>query len=317
MNFSKYQRTISLAVLMLLGLGNTLPAVGSGSVSADRLTKQGTNHEVLLAQVRRKRKPIKFSNLNVKAPTYRKSRYGAMRGGVCPDNQVATGKNIQKDMIAILPPESQSVTASKKDTTQLTTFAHPTILFDLPENSPTTASFYLRDQNDKEVYSALDFPLPNKTSKNAGGVVILDLAEVAKTQKVPELKVGESYIWQVTLSCGSNASKKTPTISGWIRRIDPKIALGNQLEASIINQNKLNASLVIADELEKIEDPNYRVYAANGIWYSAVNTLAKLIATNPQDSQLREEWEELLTSVNLTEIAKKPIIGSVTIKKFN
>ncbi|MTJ53145.1 DUF928 domain-containing protein [Anabaena sp. UHCC 0253] len=309
MNFSKYQRTISLAVLMLLGLGSTFPVLASVTVSGsgDRVTKLAQNQEVLLTQTLRRRKPLRFPNLNVKAPNDRKSRFGAVRGGVCQYNQSTTKRNIQKDIIALIPPNSLLLTAQKTEKIQLTTAAHPTVLFYLSENAATTASFYLC-KNNTLVYQALDFELPNKTSNNADGIVVLNLADVAKNQDLPELKIGENYRWQIKLPNNPDASKPTPNISGWMRRIDAQVPLNKQLETNISNT-------VIADELEKVSSVDYPlVYVENGIWYSAINSLLELIQTNPQDPQIRKDWEGLLTSVNLTEIAKKPIIGTATIK---
>ena len=58
------------------------------------------------------------------------------------------------------------------------------------------------------------------------------------------------------------------------------------------------------------------MYTNNGIWYSAVSSLAQLRNENPEDLDIKLDWETLLKSVKLEEISDKPIRGSATIQKI-
>jgi Domain of Unknown Function (DUF928) len=50
------------------------------------------------------------------------------------------------------------------------------------------------------------------------------------------------------------------------------------------------------------------IYAANQIWYDAVNSLAELRHKNSSDRLLAEDWNQLLKSVGLEDLATAPIV---------
>ncbi len=320
MNYFKYLALLSSTVLVALVSSTSLPVIGS-SVSKDILTKLESNRAVALTNKPRARKPgrrgLMFPpNLNMKAPSNLSSRFGGLRSPSCKQ---------QGDIIALLPAAQKATDLNKSDKRQVTDITHltadpyPTVLFYLPPNSPTKARFYLQEENKQLVYLA-DVQMPNLTDNKQNGVVILNLSDVAKTNNLPELKIGKSYVWKLKLFCEDNISnidKKSPEISGWINRIDPKTSLKGQLGSSYINNQDSKDPDIIADQLNQAETKDYpTVYANNGIWYSAVSSLAQLRNNNPEDLDIKSNWKTLLDSVKLEQISDKPIIGSATIKNI-
>jgi hypothetical protein len=59
-----------------------------------------------------------------------------------------------------------------------------------------------------------------------------------------------------------------------------------------------------------VADPRQKavIYAENGIWQDALSNLAAARRANPNDTDLAADWESLLDSVALPEIAKEPIV---------
>ncbi|WP_323374605.1 DUF928 domain-containing protein [Nostoc commune] len=51
----------------------------------------------------------------------------------------------------------------------------------------------------------------------------------------------------------------------------------------------------------------YAIYAQKGIWYEALATLAELRQKNPEDAALKAEWQNLLGSISLDDVAGEPI----------
>jgi hypothetical protein len=50
------------------------------------------------------------------------------------------------------------------------------------------------------------------------------------------------------------------------------------------------------------------LYAEAGIWYDAVNSIAQLRRSSPNDTAIAADWAELLKSVGLDTISQKPLI---------
>ncbi|NJL09662.1 MAG: DUF928 domain-containing protein [Calothrix sp. SM1_7_51] len=45
------------------------------------------------------------------------------------------------------------------------------------------------------------------------------------------------------------------------------------------------------------------LYAANGIWFDSITLLAQLRQKNPNDSSLAADWQSLLQSIKLENLA--------------
>ena len=160
----------------------------------------------------------------------------------------------------------------------LTVASHPTVLAYLPETSAQKVFFSWRDEHNNDHYQTI-LPIENKA-----GIISLTLPEDA-----PPLEVGKNYQWALAIMCDGRLQPDSPIIQGQIQRVEMLPSL--------------SARLKIADALEMAA-----IYGEAGIWYETVATLAKLKTTQPNNSSLISNWQELLTSVGLEKVASTPLI---------
>ncbi len=157
----------------------------------------------------------------------------------------------------------------------LTTAEYPTFLIAVRETAEQTVTFTLLDEKG-EVY---------KTSFRISGKEGIVSISLPATAGIPPLAIGKDYQW----SFATNCDNEVVTADGWIRRVEPSATLAQQLQPAT-GRDRVNA------------------YAANGIWYDAVATLAELRRANPDDPKLISDWTSLLTQVGLKDVAEKPFV---------
>lgn len=177
----------------------------------------------------------------------------------------------------------------------LTVTDHPTFWFYFPYSltSARPVEFILKDDKDNIIYQT-----ELSESGTTPGVVGFKLPDT-----VPPLEVNKRYNWFFTIACDSNNSTSSDLeepnkifVSGWVERVPLNSALQRQLEQATPRQQA-------------------RLYANAGIWHEAVTTLAELRRQNPNDATLRQEWANLLRSVDLAAIAPEPITSMLTPKQ--
>ncbi|MEM8807974.1 MAG: DUF928 domain-containing protein [Cyanobacteria bacterium P01_G01_bin.38] len=172
----------------------------------------------------------------------------------------------------------------------------PTLTALLPHNSLATTYAV-----DAEIPSALLFYVP-ETGATLGEITVVDaqgeevyqqtvtLPESANTlavtlpQKTAEgtafFEAGQFYYWDFAVICDETDRKNDVSVGGGIQRAEPDAAFLDQLAA------------VADDPLAQAE-----LYASVGAWQEALVLVAGLYE---QDTQ---PWQDLLESVDLTEIA--------------
>jgi hypothetical protein len=153
--------------------------------------------------------------------------------------------------------------------------------------TPMKAEFILKDESDKQIYQqTLNINQQTLKISNLSGVIGVSLPA---DKNVPPLEVGKKYTWTFTLICNPEDRSGDKTENGVVRRVE--------LSADILG------------ELEKA-DPRQKtvIYAQNGIWQDALGTLAAARRANPNNTDLVADWESLLDSVKLGQIAKEPIL---------
>jgi hypothetical protein len=194
---------------------------------------------------------------------------GATRGS-CP--------KVQQDLTALVPftQEPPSIT----NVWSLTTAAHPTFWFYIPYSQKDTipAKFILQDQELNQVYQQA-IALPNQP-----GIMSVSLPSDA-----PVLDVGKRYRWFLIFSCGKEGQAPLVYVEGVIKRVTLSPEITKQLQT--------------ATPLQK-----FAIYAENGIWHEALTTLAKLRQKNPQDTELETQWQDLLISIRLGDVATEPVL---------
>lgn len=197
---------------------------------------------------------------------------GGAKRGSCP--QVKTA------LTALVPftQEPPSVT----NVWALTTAAHPSFWFYVPysQNLPYPVEFVLEDQQSKQIYRKA-IALPNQPG-------IINISLPADT---PSLAVDQQYRWFFTVYC--DKAKQSPPIyvEGVIKRVNLNAAIAQQLQKAAPLQQ-------------------FAIYAQHGIWHEALTTLAQLRQKNPQDATLETQWQDLLASIHLDNVAQEPILSA-------
>lgn len=152
----------------------------------------------------------------------------------------------------------------------------PTLLFyipDRPENI-VRGEFSLSTSDEKQRLYQLKFTLPQTP-----GIVSIRLPKLPQY----DLKPGQLYRWYFKLECRST-SDTTPNldINGWIQRAANPSATQQQ-----------------ADTTTPL------------IWYDTIATLAAQRQAAPENPDLKQRWQQLLTSIDLEHLATAPFVGPV------
>jgi len=161
-----------------------------------------------------------------------------------------------------------------------TVSGYPTFFFYLPQPNAELAEFILQDENGNQIYSQA------LTIKNLSGVIGVS---IPANTNVPPLEVGKKYTWIFSLICDPDDRAVDRVESGTVRRVE-----------------------LSADILGELENAGPRrktfIYAENGIWQDALGNLAAARRANPNEPVFQSDWESLLDSVRLREIAQEPIV---------
>ncbi len=160
----------------------------------------------------------------------------------------------------------------------------PTFWFYVPYSAQAAPAgeFVLQEEDGNEVYRTA-FTLPATPG----------FVSFSTPLAIEPLKVNQLYRWYFKLYCEEQISSTPVFVEGWVQRVERTPALERQLQAA-----------------KSREDV---VYAANGIWYDALNYLAQLRLNNPSNSILADGWTNLLSAkgVGLAQFSPIPIVGEV------
>lgn len=196
---------------------------------------------------------------------------GAARGG-CLQLGASQGAdgNLSNPIAALIPATDGEFTATP----------HPTIMVKISQPGLRQAELSLWDENSQGIYQT--------TIALAGtaGIVGLQLP-----QDAPQLEVGKRYKFTVAVVCDAANRQRDAVVEGWVQRGEMSASLTQELNA--------------ADALKQAQ-----LYAANGFWYDTVATLAALRQSQPEDTTIAAQWQELLDSVGLNELAAEPVVSS-------
>jgi hypothetical protein len=199
-------------------------------------------------------------------------RIGGGTRGNCPKN--ASG------MIALVPENNLGLTVSTT----------PTFLFYVPkievsDPGQIEMEFLLVDESDIEnPHQIYQYRVPIPTR---GGTIALTLPE---DQNRTLLEPNQFYSWYFSLICNPKAlDPSILSLGGWVKRLEPTADLVTELE-----------DLSLRDRL--------LVYQRELLWFDFIGTLVQLLQETPHDPALRQEWNNLLESVKLSEVAQSPLI---------
>ena len=271
---SGYFKTFSLTLSVGLAMSASLPA--TASIKNTSVSFGSPNRSEIVLGQRRSR--IGFKVRGIRPSVSREG--GISRGSSC-------GSEGQAVEVTALLPKTNEAELSKKAEIEVesTVAARPTFLIHVPQTSAKNAEFMMRkkisDQEEEIVYEQV-VALPETP-----GIVSISLpADQAA------LEVDQLYNWTFQVVCDPTDRNKDLTVQGAVKRIELDSSLANQLQ---------NA------------EPRDRpaIYAEAEIWTDALSTLADLRKANPNNQQLQDDWNDLLSSVGLDKVAQATVIGSL------
>jgi hypothetical protein len=160
------------------------------------------------------------------------------------------------------------------DHTGLTTKSQPTLYWYL--SKPVNARLDVTVTNDEEID-----PLLEKTIgiPESGGIQRLDLATAGT-----RLEPGIEYRWFVSITPDEEQRSNDIVASGTIEYTAPDADLERRVAG--------------ADEREQAA-----LFAENGMWYDAIDSLSRAIERNPDDASLRALRAAMLEQVGLNSVA--------------
>ncbi|MBD2519026.1 DUF928 domain-containing protein [Nostoc sp. FACHB-973] len=166
----------------------------------------------------------------------------------------------------------------------LTSTEQPSFWFYIPyqKSSIKAIEFVLQTDKNKTIYRQ------NVTVPPVPGIMRVQLQNQETI-----LETNKPYHWffKVRVVCNSPQPTTLDYVEGWVQRVNLDVSLRQQLQQSSPRQQAA-------------------IYAKNGIWYDALTTLAELRLANSQDSQLTEDWENLLKVIKLEKLSTKLLIGT-------
>lgn len=168
----------------------------------------------------------------------------------------------------------------------LTTDSYPTFWFYIPFEASNALSirFKLWNQNGYNYESQLG------ATRKKPGVISVRLPSTEEG-----LNLNEEYTWSLIATCQD--TQTSFLVKGSITRVERTAELGAALQEAVI------AGDPIATQRNQGE-----AYAQNGIWYDALTILGDLRRAAPENELFKQDWVDLLGSVELDDVTQKPIV---------
>ncbi|MEA5449226.1 DUF928 domain-containing protein [Leptolyngbya sp. CCNP1308] len=158
-----------------------------------------------------------------------------------------------------------------------TTQAAPSLWVYLPHplSANTPLELTLQDANDNYLYAT------SLEADTSPGLIQFEIA--------PEtpLQPDQLYTWTLVISCDPAQPTESVFVNGTLQPVP--LAPG------------LQAQMAVASKLEQA-----RLYAANGIWHDALNTLATHQQAQPASAQATSAWVDLLQQAGFEDLASEP-----------
>jgi len=187
---------------------------------------------------------------------------GSVRGGLCPISP--------QRLTALLPSSSLGLTVA----------ARPSFFAYLPPTGGRPVELMLQDAQGNVLHLS-------SFQTDKVGLVRVDLPSHA-----PELKVGETYRWYLSIICDPNDSSANLHVGGWVQRV----ALTDNLRQQL-------AKIPVGDRPY--------LYARAGLWHETLASLMELRQAQPNNASLQADWASLLQIEGLDRVAQEPIAGNL------
>ncbi len=190
-------------------------------------------------------------------------------------------------MVAFIPEVSSYLTDAETEKSprgHFTYQASPTFWFYMfySEDKPITLKFKIREVSRQKIY---------QTTITIKETPIIGIGSFTLPKDLLQLKVNSIYEWQLSID------GQEETVSGYLQRKPRPSQLNGQLS------------------------PEQRMewYAKNGIWYDLITELARLRLQDPNNSQLKEQWDTLLedSDVDLGYLKQQPLLDCCSVSEAN
>ncbi len=184
-------------------------------------------------------------------------------------------------LTALAPQTQQQNKSNTSVVGGLTSLERPNFLFYVPYTQKTgsSAEFSLLDSKRMDVHRQ-KITLPTQP-----GIVKISFPNTVA------LKTGQNYRWYFKVRCSNRKPSIPIYVTGYIQRNNFDYRIREQLKTA-------NPQQQVA------------IYAQNGIWFDALNTLAQLRKSS-QNPSVEQDWQSLLQSVNLDGIATAHEVNSI------
>ena len=226
-----------------------------------------------------------------KRPAPQRTSSGIVRSPVAcadPNQEIKHIVPFIPDYLPIPEPGEEN----RKTYYDLTISEYPTLWVYLPKSDAQMGELVLRIFTEDEQGQKIDksvlrrqFPLPNQA-----GVVSLDLADAG----IAPLAPNTFYWYSISILCDPlDQSENGKTEKAFLERVTPSTAFAQQI---------FNALPTALPRLYPQGDNN------GGFWYDTISSLIDLRQLQPNDPDLETQWQELLESVRLIELAEQPLL---------
>lgn len=214
-------------------------------------------------------------------PADARIRFKAPEGLGSPGRRIAGGsRSIEQDSCS--SKKSNLTAVVPNSNIGLTTQANPIFFVYIPQTSAQTLELAVRDESQP----GLNTKTYKQIYKPSGKAGIVGIPITATS-----LEVGKKYRWFFTIICNSRERSKDRVVYGNIKRITVEPQLARKLENSTPQQRA-------------------NLYAEAGIWQDSIANLAQSLSANPNNPELKADWQALLTSksVGLDNLVAEPLL---------
>lgn len=158
---------------------------------------------------------------------------------------------------------------------------HPTFFAFVP--AAASVQFVVIEPGSSNTVYGTDF------ATKTAGIVRLPVPETA-----PPLKVGKEYWWYVSVLCDPKYARDRSYLQGWVKRVAPNPALEKQLAQAKVGDRPA-------------------LYAAAGLWYDTLRSLADLRRDYPQEPKLTPIWTDFLKGVGAATVTGMPLVETTVV----
>ena len=162
---------------------------------------------------------------------------------------------------------------------EFTLSAYPTFWFYIPDKFKNVAEieFTVTElETGKKVYNrALQMP-------EKAGMMGISIPQQQNYALYPKV----NYSWSLQIHCAESNNESVMTLEGWIQRISSNADLENQL-ATVSREDQ------------------YKIYLQQDLLYDALNHLVQLRIAQPDNTQLKTAWNQLLVELGWQDLARQ------------